>query len=304
MFRGFSLQHGEILQELLAETAGSLVIKTDPTGFIEQASAGLEQIGVRLSEMLFRPHLADLTTSCHADALRTYHGDVIAGVSQISRLEFPLSLGLEEPIWFALSLRRLADEEEEGQGALGLLRSVEGRRGLEDELSNIAMTDTTTGLANTKAFKAMLAFALRNDSNGVVAVLELDRFSALKLRFGLSMADEMLWAFGRFLINMFPADALIARIDGDRLAVLMTEIDTPTALARIEDALETFKQLSMQSPQTEMHLSASAGLALLTGAAERVMMQAERALVVARALGGCRAELQPNTPRWTADRQK
>lgn len=300
MFRGFSIQHGEILDELLAESAGSLVVKTDQNGFIEQASESIERLGLRLSEMLFRPHLADLTSACHAEAIRAYHEDTIARISPIKRLEFPITFNGQEPAWYALSLRPLDGEGHAARGALGLLRSVESRRILEDELSNASLTDAATGLANEAAFRAMLAHYLRHESAGMITIFELDRFPALKLRFGHAMANEMLWAFSRFLKNVFPPDHILARIDTERFAVLMPGIDGELALKQTEDALQTFADLSSQSAQSDMRLTVSAGLAGLTGTAEIVLVQAERALVVARALGGNRAELRADVPRWPA----
>ncbi|NNE49259.1 MAG: diguanylate cyclase [Altererythrobacter sp.] len=298
MFRGFSIQHGEILEELLAETAGSMVLKTDCSGFIEQASDSIERLGLRLSEMLFRPHLADLTSACHAEAIRAYHQDTIAGMSQIKRLEFPIILDGQEPVWYTLSLRPIAGASAGVKGALGLLRSVEGRRSLEDELSNASMTDAATGLANESAFRAMLAHHLQQESGGTVVIFELDRFPALKLRFGHAMANEMLWAFSRFLINVFPPDDILARLDTERFAVLAPGNDGETTLKHTQDALKTFVDLSAQSAQFDMRLTVSAGIADLHGHAENVLIQAERALVVARALGGNRAELRADVPRW------
>ena len=300
MFRGFSIQHGEILEELLVESAGGLVVKTDHNGFIEQASTRLEELGLRLSELLFRPHLADLTSACHAEALRAFHEDTIAGVSPIRRLEFPVVFEGRDPSWYALSLRPIAGKGAVPTGALGLLRSVEGRLSLEDELSNASMTDVATGLANEAAFQAMLAHYLRQQHSGMVAIFELDRFPALKLRFGHAMANEMLWAFSRFLANIFPPDHIIARLDAVRFAVLMPSVDGQNALRQSIEALETFAELSSQSAQSDMRLTVSAGLARLSGEPEHALVQAERALVVARALGGNRAELRPDVPRWPA----
>jgi len=301
MLRGFSIQHGEILEELLAETTGSMVLTTDEAGFIEQASDSIERLGLRLSEMLFRPHLADLTNSCHAEAIRAYHQDTIAGVSPIERLEFPIKLGEKESAWYSLSLRAIAGAGSGPKGALGLLRSVEGRRSLEDELSNASMTDAATGLANESAFRAMLAHSLRQDNKGAVAIFELDRFPALKLRFGHAMANEMMWAFSRFLVNIFPPEYILARLNTERFAALVPGSDGETTLRHTQDVLETFADLSAQSVQSDMRLTVSAGIANLQGSAEFALVQAERALVVARALGGDRAELRADVPRWQAN---
>lgn len=292
MKESFSGRYGEILQDMLAETAGSILIKTDVEGFIEDASRGIEALGLRLSEMLFKPHLADLTTPGHAEAVRAYHEESLAGCTPANRLEFPLASGSPEKAWYALSLRPAPDEQGRIVGALGLLRSVEGRRSLEGELAAAAMTDAATGLANARAFQAMLAQLLARGSNGAVALFEIDRFAAFKLRFGHAIADDVLWAFGSFLANVLPEDRILARLDGDRFAVLMPDCAAPDALALTQDALATFASLSGEVKGGDMRLTASAGVASFAGSLDTVMAHAERALVVARAMGGRRAEIR------------
>ncbi len=112
------------------------------------------------------------------------------------------------------------------------------------------------------------------------------------------MANEMLWAFSRFLINIFPPDHILARLDTERFAVLVPGSDGEATLRHTQEVLATFADLSSQSAQSDMQLSVSAGIAGLNGDAETVLVQAERALVVARALGGNRAELRADVPRW------
>ncbi len=139
---------------------------------------------------------------------------------------------------------------------------------------------------------------VRQESGGTVSIFELDRFPSIKLRFGHAMANEMQWAFSRFLMNIFPPANILARLDTKRFAVLAPEKDGETTLRDTQEVLETFADLSAQSAQSDMRLTVSAGIAGLHGNAEAVLVQAERALVVARALGGNRAELRAEVPRW------
>lgn len=296
MMNGFSARHGEILQELLAESAGGILIKTDREGFLEDASQSIETLGLRLSEMLFKPHLADLAGSEHANEIRTLHERTMTGTATARRIEFRVASSEEADAWYSLSLRPAHDDAGELCGALGLLSSIAGRRSLEEELAASSITDASTGLANGRAFQAMLAHSIVGNASGVVAVFELDRFASLKLRFGPSMANEALWAFGRFLANFLPHDQILARLDGDRFAVLMLETSASDALALIGQAFETFAGFSVDSKRVEARLTASAGIAALAGSADQAMINAERALVVARALGGQRVELHQRPP--------
>lgn len=287
---------------MLAETAGSIFIKTDLEGFIEEASRGIEAMGLRISEMLFKPHLADLAMPGHAAALRAYHEESLAGLTPVDRLEFPLANGASGQAWYALSLRPAPDEQGRVVGALGLLRSVEGRRSLEDELAVAAMTDAATGLANARAFQAMLAQLLAREASGAVAIFEIDRFAAFRLRFGHATADEVLWAFGSFLANFLPEDRILARLDGDRFAVLMPDCEGAEAHALAQDVLTTFACIAGEARGIEARLTASAGIACFAGNIDMVMAHAERALVVARAMGGRRAEIRQHQPGWGTQR--
>lgn len=299
----FSARYGDILQDMLAETAGSIVIKTDAGGFIEDASRGIESLGLRLADMLFKPHIADLTVSAHAAAVRLFHDEALKGRAPAAgRLEFPVPTASGEAAWYALSLRPAPDEDGRINGTLGLLRSVEGRRSLESELAAAAMTDGATGLANGRAFQAMLAHLLANAALGALAIFEIDRFAALKLNFGHAIAQEMLWAFGRFLSNVLPEDFILARLDGDRFAVLMPGCTGGAADEISRDILAIFAGLSSDAQRAETRLSASVGIATIAGSIDAVMISAERALVVARALGGRRAEIRDASPPWQGQR--
>lgn len=300
MIGKFSAQDGTVLQEMLAESASSVIVKTDMNGFIEDASPGLGSLGLCLKDTLFKPHLADLAMVSHAEALRKFHKQVLAAGRSIGSIEFPVDRLEEPPSWFSLSLRPAPTMPKSGEGALGLLRSIDQQRSLERKLASASMTDMTTGLANSRAFHAMLAQLLSHKGEGAVVAFEIDRLASLKLKFGHTVADEILWAFGRFLENMLDGNNVLARLDGDRFAVLLPGTDSESAIGFASETIETFTEISGGSPKSHMRLSASAGIATLTGSLDAVLVSAERALVVARALGGGRAEICGQIEPWKA----
>ena len=300
MIGKLSAQYGTVLQEMLAESVGSIIVKTDMNGFIEDASPGLESLGLCLKDMLFKPHLADLAMTSHSEALRKFHKQVLAAGQSMGSLEFPVARREEPPSWFSLSLRPAPASPQSSEGALGLLRSIDQRRNLEQELASASMTDTTTGLANSRAFHAMLAQMLSHKGRGALVVFEIDRLASLKLKFGHAVADEILWAFGRFLENMLDDNNVLARFDGDRFAVLLPDVDGERVIGFASETVETFSEISGGLPKSHMRLSASAGIATLTGSLDAVLVSAERALVVARALGGGRAEICGQIEPWKA----
>lgn len=300
MIGAFSEKYGTVLQELLAESAGSVIVKTDVYGFIEEASPGLERFGMRLKEMLFKPHLADLAAASHAEALRQFHADVLANGRSLGSMEFPLKGAEDDLSWFTVSLRPAPKAADVSDGALGLLRSIDRRRLLEEELASAALTDTTTGLANSRAFHNMLAQLLRHSPKGSVVVFEVDRLASLKLKFGHGLGDEILWAFGRFLENMAGEVNIVARLDGGRFAMILPGLDCENAIEFADEIIETFMDISCSSQKRDMRLSASAGVANLAGSLDDVLVSAERALVVARALGGSRVEACGQIAPWRA----
>lgn len=301
---GLSLTEGAILHGLLAETAGDIVIKLDARGFIEHASPNITKLGIGLDGVLVPPHVADIACPRHADALREFIANALLDApAESEHFEFPIvsPASAEMPAekrWHSLSLRTVENDDGCAKGALGLLRSIERRRVLENELHARATTDSLTGLANRKAFCTTLRRQLDADRKGVLALFEIDRFRAIFLQYGQVAADEMLRAFAQFLDVMIQQGCELARLDGGRFAVLLPGMTTEAARTWCEDVLETFAALAIGSTPLAPQLSASAGLTSLEIDVDHAFKQAELALVMARASGGMRVGLsgEVNSP--------
>ncbi len=299
MIRGFTEADGSALFGLFAEGAGDILLKLDANGFISEASPGLECLGIDNSEMLFAPHVADLAAGGHVQRVRNYWSDAISGMASTERVEFPICQGQGSKLlecWHALTMRPVLDASGKVSGAIGIMRAVEPRRALEDELLAAAMTDPLTGLGNRHAFQSLLSRQLANREAGTVILFGIDRFRAIILRYGQSKGDEVLWAFAQFLRAILGDDLALTRMEGERFAAIMPDAAPPAARIIADEAVATFARLARESGPERLPMSASAGIVPISGDHDEVLANAELALTLAQAAGGQRAELRDNAP--------
>lgn len=308
----FSVNDGSALYGILAEVAGDIILKTDPRGFIEYASPNLDALGVDLASLLIAPHIADLADPSYRPALSAYFEDARRGAGVRDRAEFPLPRQPTEKSgnltaasnprpgrqWFALRIRSVPRSGDEEGGALGLLRALEPRLAGEQYWSRHERIDQLTGIANRCAFIEGVGAILEANGSGTVALFEIDAFRALCLRLGLGAGDEMIRAFADFMGVLLHDGEMIARFDDHKFALFMPGCAADDALARAREIIATFADLSRGPDTADVAISASAGLAQLSGTLRGTLSRAERALILASAAGGARAELFELRPAY------
>lgn len=266
--------------------AGDILVVVDNEGVIVSASPGLEELGFDLPGMLLRPHLSDLAADSYIDTLRNYCDQLLSGQSRSSMIRFPVSIHGSKPRWYALRLRPMSDE----RGALGVIRSLDKQWALEDMLMISTLTDPLTGLPNSKALRVQLSDALTCGQDGSVVMIEIDHFRAVTLRFGPSTGDQVIAAIGQFLSQSNREGATIARLEGERFAAFLPNMDLMEALTWTQDLIATFATISADLGFERTRLSLSAGVARLSGTVDRSLSRAELGASVAKASGGSRAE--------------
>lgn len=296
MNMGWSESERAVLHGLLADGAGDIVVRLNAQGFIEQGSDSLTGLGVDLAQMLLPPHVAELADSRYAGDVSRHFEAVMRNVDPPAWIEFRAkTCGLESDCihsdcarWYALSLRPLVDDHGQVLGAIGLLRSIERVRNLEDELYATALTDPLTGLVNRQAFLARLEEELRSARGGIIALLAIDRMRALFMQYGQRAADELNWGFAKFLQAMTLPGSELGQIDGERFAVILPGMTADAARGWSDDVLRTFSSLALPASGKAPRLTASVGLAQIGTSVDWTMQQAELALIMARAGGGNR----------------
>ena len=293
-----SLAEGAALHGLLEEATGDIVVRVDPQGFIETASSNIVEIGYDLSQLLLKPHLADLADCDLFADLKSHIDAVLSGKAEETAtadwIEFPIGLALpceagmpaRPAPWYALSLRALTDDDGAITGAMGLLRSVDRKRALEGEVHARALIDPLTGLANRHAFCAALRRQVASGAQGSLAMFEIDRMRAVFMQYGQRTADEIVWGFAKFLEAMVNEEYELAQLGSERFCVILAGMPAKKSRRWVEDVLKTFASLTLTTSARAPRLSASAGLTPVAVSVDETLRQAEVALVMARAKGG------------------
>jgi diguanylate cyclase (GGDEF)-like protein len=176
------------------------------------------------------------------------------------------------------SLTRLA-------GLLGLaIGNAEGRQ----QLLHQASTDPLTGLANRRSFDERLAEELarcrRYDRPISVAMMDIDRFKAVNDTAGHLVGDTALAAVAHRIVGVMRADALVARVGGDEIGVILPECDAGTAAHAVERARAAVSEQPIGELGT---LTVSAGVCdnVHASTSSRILHLADRALYHAKSHG-------------------
>lgn len=182
---------------------------------ILRAGAGADLMSV--SERCVTEAIADLAARFNTEPGRI-HSTIVEFVRQRAKEEFTYEA--------SITLSPIEGQRSEAGGAFGgciIIRDVTARKAYEAKLKRLAEKDELTGLLNRREFLARL-----QERGGVVAVVDIERFSDICATLGRDVGDTLLKAVASRLVNSFAAD-LLARIDGDLFAIFSAEGDANPA---------------------------------------------------------------------------
>jgi diguanylate cyclase (GGDEF)-like protein/PAS domain S-box-containing protein len=174
-----------------------------------------------------------------------------------------------EPAWFAVSAQDITERR----------RAEEELRAATEALTEKAVRDPLTGLANRTLFEERLRGALSRDartggSTGVL-FLDLDGFKDVNDHHGHAVGDAVLRAVAeRLTAGVRPADT-VARIGGDEFVVLV-EGATPSGMSALVARLTEAVQAPLSVRGETLDVGVSVGMALADeGSADPASLVAE-----------------------------
>jgi len=165
---------------------------------------------------------------------------------------------------------------------------------LNARLQHIATHDALTGLPNRHLLKERLAKALsstqRPERTIAVAVLDLDRFSAVNHSLGHGVGDRLLCEIAQRLESAVPSEHTLARFGGDEFAVLIDHVAARLEAQTVTTTILATLERPMYVNGEEIRVRPSIGVSVWPDDARRaddLLAHAEAALRGVKQRGGC-----------------
>ncbi|MCZ2822706.1 GGDEF domain-containing protein [Modestobacter sp. VKM Ac-2977] len=180
-----------------------------------------------------------------------------------------------------------------------LVRAGDTQARLVAQLQQQAATDSLTGLVNRRVFDAALGTALAAPaaSRGTSLVLvDVDSFKTINDEHGHPVGDDALVHIAAVLRSVVRAgDAVLSRMGGDELAVLLPDCSADVATARAAEVLDAVRAAPLALPDGSLlAISVSLGVAHAPTHAtglEELYAAADAALYAAKRAGRGRVEV-------------
>ena len=199
-----------------------------------------EMIGRNIAEFLLPEHLPTFAVAvAHAKT---------PGVEQKS-VTLQLRRRDGSACWLEMNARFVCDQETgQAVSAVVIMRDVNVRKHLEEQLAMLAHTDGLTGLANRRAFDAALetewSRTIRERSQMSLLLLDIDHFKTFNDGYGHQMGDDCLRAVATAAREAVRrATDLVARYGGEEIAVVLPGTDAASAGVVAEAARQAVMNL-------------------------------------------------------------
>ena len=262
----------------VAEQLAAVFEGGDPAQLLEAAERAGRELG--LDESQIGAILGGLPAEVEAAAL-SFHRDLGEQV------------GLDALM--ADANRALVEMNESYETLVRRLEAVIAQKDeMARELARLARVDELTGLPNKRSLNAAMARDLahlgRVGGDLSLIVIDVDHFKKFNDTWGHVVGDEVLRAVGEVLSSSVRGGDMAARFGGEEFVVLLRNADAQRARAAAERLRILLARKSIEGPHGPLSVTASFGVATLSGRVTDVtpvafLQQADAALYEAKRSG-------------------
>jgi len=286
-----ALRESEARYRLMAENSTDMISRTSNKGILLYASDACRRLlGYEPSELVGRSFY-DFIFEVDREEVR-YLSSLIHE-SGPTTFAYRVEKKDGSLVWFETTSRSVRDAlTGKIREIVGVSRDVTERKRVEEQIEYQAYHDALTGLPNRRLFRDRLTVALaharRMKHPLAVMFLDLDRFKVVNDTLGHSTGDELLKAIAARLQASLREEDSIARMGGDEFTVLLADLKTPDAAAKIAQKVLDTIALPIQIEGTELFITTSIGIALFPSdgdTAEVLLANADHAMYRAKDAG-------------------
>jgi len=286
------LRESEARYRLITESATDIVIEIDRHGVLRYVSPSVREITGFLPQELVGQRATRLISGPDARTFFAALRKVRNNPGAATAIEYRARDASGTLKWFEANTRGLFDDDGELIASVSAVRDITHRKSLEMQLAHAAATDPLTGLANRRAFDALLDRKIADHAGtplaGCVAIFDLDFFKRVNDQHGHAVGDLVLQAFARSAQRVVRSNDFVARLGGEEFGIILDGADTRQA----EQVCDRLRQLMasqvMRAPDgSPLRVTASAGIALIDRTSSRatIMRAADDALYAAKSAG-------------------
>ena len=175
---------------------------------------------------------------------------------------------------------------------ISVIRSVEGRKRREEQLSWLAVNDELTGLLNRshirKALEKTIAGFVSQGGSGAYLMVGIDDLGAVNSDFGFEAADKMIVEISNRLKSVVQDGDFIGRVAGTKFGIVITDCDVEQMRQICVRLLNVVRESVIQTKGGAVAGSICLGavsLPLQADSANAAMTRAEAALDSAKRIG-------------------
>lgn len=192
---------------------------------------------------------------------------------------------------------------------VGIQQDISKRKGLEAQLTELAMRDALTGLFNRRSFMEAMnreyGLVRRDDQYSAgLLMLDIDHFKKVNDTYGHAAGDEILKAFSKTVTDTLRETDILGRLGGEEFAILLPDTGvkgTRCAADKVRMAIEAMK-VSVEG--VEIGITTSIGMAALLNTDPRpdgALVRADQALYAAKQNGRNRVVADSELANLAAD---
>ncbi|GEM_PF-742378 len=170
-------------------------------------------------------------------------------------------------------------------------RQVIARLNRSNVISNFVSKDALTGVLNhgqiIESASSVLRLSKRNNTENVLALIDLDKFKEVNDTYGHGAGDRVLCTLGQQLRRSMRDTDKVGRYGGEEFIIVLQGVELDDALAKLNDMRENFGQLKFQHGSKYFCVTFSAGVVLLNdyGQVRAAINAADSRLYEAKAAG-------------------